>query len=116
MVPPTVHTGVVSETKLTGKPDEAVAATVMGPLPNGWFANDPKAMVWAERATTMVNPCVASGAMLFVAVNEPTKIPAVLGVPSMTPNTLSSVRPRGSAPVATENVGAGVPVAIIAKL
>lgn len=111
-----MHTGVVSETKLTGKPDEAVAATVMGPLPNGWFANDPKAMVWAERATTMVKPCVASGAILFVAVKEPTNVPAAVGVPSMTPTTLSNVRPGGSAPVATENVGVGVPVAVTRKL
>ena len=56
------------------------------------------------------------GAIPFIAAKEPTNVPAALGTPSMTPNTLSSVRPNGSDPVATENVGAGVPVAVITEL
>jgi hypothetical protein len=116
VLPTTVQTGVVSETKPTGKPDEAVALIVIGPLPNAELAYDPKFMVCGERAMMMMKTCVASRAMVFVEVSEPANVPAELGVPSMTPNTSSSVRPGGRVPVATENVGAGVPVAVMTKL
>ena len=34
VLPLTVHTGVVSEAKLTGRPEDAVALTVNGGAPN----------------------------------------------------------------------------------
>jgi hypothetical protein len=46
VLPETVHTGVVSEAKLTGRPEDAVAARVRGALPSAIFESDAKVMVW----------------------------------------------------------------------
>jgi hypothetical protein len=48
---------------------------------------------------------------LFCAVTLNVDVPAVVGVPDRTPFDCS-VRPSGSVPEATENVGAGLPVAV----
>ena len=114
-MPVTVQTEVDWDAKATGKPEEAVAVTVVGGPPSGRLGSDPKMMLCAERAITMLNACVASGPIPFAAANEPANVPAVLGVPSTIPNTESSERPGGSIPVATEKVGAGLPVAVATK-
>ena len=45
LVPATVHTGVVSEEKLTANPDDAVALTVNGDAVNARSASAPKLIV-----------------------------------------------------------------------
>ena len=45
VLPETVHTPVVVELKLTGRPELAVAPTVNGASPKVWFARVPKLMV-----------------------------------------------------------------------
>jgi hypothetical protein len=49
LLPDTVHTDVVSEAKLTGKPEDAVALSVMGALPIAKFESAPKVIVWLVR-------------------------------------------------------------------
>jgi hypothetical protein len=46
-----VQTAGVVEAKVTASPDEAVALTVNGAVPNGWFESDPKLMVWLSGVT-----------------------------------------------------------------
>ena len=46
VVPETVHTGDVSDEKLTGNPDEAVALTVNGDAASVRSASAPKLIVW----------------------------------------------------------------------
>jgi hypothetical protein len=45
VVPDTVQTEGVVDAKLTGKPEEAVALSVTGPLPKAWFESAAKVMV-----------------------------------------------------------------------
>jgi hypothetical protein len=54
VVPETLHTGLVCELKLTAKPELAVALTMNGAAPNGWFGGAPKAMVWLTGVTWKV--------------------------------------------------------------
>jgi hypothetical protein len=49
--PATVQTVKVVDAKLTGKPEEAVALTVNGAVPNTRFASAPKVMVWVACVT-----------------------------------------------------------------
>ena len=65
-------------------------------------------------AIVMEKLCVAVPAVL-VAVITPAKVPATLGVPVIAPPELN-VRPVGSAPLVTLNVGAGDPLAVAVKL
>jgi hypothetical protein len=46
VVPDTVHTDEVSEAKLTGRPEDAVALRVKGALPSDIFESAPKVIVW----------------------------------------------------------------------
>ena len=46
VVPDTVHTDVVVEAKLTGRPEDAVALRVKGAAPSVWFGREPNVMVW----------------------------------------------------------------------
>jgi hypothetical protein len=45
VVPDTVHTAVVVDAKLTANPDDAVALTVNGAVPNASFGSAPNAIV-----------------------------------------------------------------------
>ena len=60
-------------------------------------------------AMTMLKPCVALGAVPLLAVTVPLNVPAVVGVPLMTPAALS-VSPAGRAPDVTLKVGEPVAV------
>jgi hypothetical protein len=51
MVDDSVHTLGVDEVKLTPRPDEADALTVIGAAPSAWFANGPNEMVWLAAVT-----------------------------------------------------------------
>ena len=50
-VPEMVQTAPVSEAKLTGNPDDAVALIASGVLCHGFAATAPKVMVWFAGAT-----------------------------------------------------------------
>ena len=45
------HTGVVSDAKVTGKLDDAVALTVNGAAPNALLPKAPKVIVWLVSPT-----------------------------------------------------------------
>jgi hypothetical protein len=62
---------------------------------------------------TIVNACVASGAVPFEAVIVPLNVPAVVGVPEITPALL--IPKPGGRPDAVNVMGA-VPVAVTVKL
>jgi hypothetical protein len=51
VAPDTVQTDGVVEAKLTAKPEDAVAPTVNGAVPKGWFESAPKVMVWPPGVT-----------------------------------------------------------------
>ena len=68
-------------------------------------------VITGAASTVSVKFCVASGVMPLVAVMTKAKIPLTVGVPDRTPAVLS-VTPVGKEPEVTENVGAGVPVAV----
>ena len=70
--------------------------------------------VSAPDAIVSVYVAVESGAVPLLAVTVKVNDPLVVGVPEITPVVASSWRPAGSEPVVTVNVGAGVPVAVIA--
>ena len=46
VLPATVQTDVVSEAKLTGRLEDAVALSVKGALPSAIFESDPNVIVW----------------------------------------------------------------------
>ncbi|HEY2970619.1 MAG TPA: hypothetical protein VGK75_19870 [Casimicrobiaceae bacterium] len=56
VVPLTVHTGVMSEMKLTVSPDDAVALTVNGAEPYVLFASAPKVIAWLVCANAEETP------------------------------------------------------------
>ena len=63
----TPQTEVVSELKLTGRPDDALALTLNGGVPYGWFESVPNEMVWlsslgAPVAVTMVKSVARAAA------------------------------------------------------
>ena len=66
----------------------------------------------AEVMVMVIEPLTASGAVPFAAVTVKVNAPAVVGVPDRIPVVVSRVRPPGSAPLATEKVGAGLPLAV----
>jgi hypothetical protein len=49
--PAVVQTAVVVDAKLTVKPEEAVALTPNGEVPNAWFDSVPKLIVWLACVT-----------------------------------------------------------------
>ena len=55
VLPETVHTVVVFEAKLTGRPDDAVAEIVNGGVPNVWLGSGGNVMVWDS--LVIVNDC-----------------------------------------------------------
>jgi hypothetical protein len=57
----------------------------------------------------MLKSCVASGAVPFVAVTVPVNVPAVVGVPLITPAELK-LNPGGRLPAVTVKVGEPVDV------
>lgn len=63
-------------------------------------------------AITRVTACVASGVLPFNATSVNVDVPAVVGVPEITPDAALSVRPAGSEPAITLQVGVGDPVAV----
>jgi hypothetical protein len=50
VLPLTVHAALVVEEKLTGRPDEAVAVTVNGGVPNVLLLSFPNVIVWLRSA------------------------------------------------------------------
>jgi hypothetical protein len=50
----TVQTGDVVEVKVTVRPEDAVALTGNGAVPNAWSESVPKVMVWVAGATLKV--------------------------------------------------------------
>jgi hypothetical protein len=64
----------------------------------------------------MTKGCVALGATPLLAVSTPLKLPAVVGVPSISPELALSTSPGGSAPLLMLKVGAGNPLAVSVKL
>jgi hypothetical protein len=54
VLPPTVHTPIVSDEKPTVNPDDAVAVTVNGAVPNCRLLSWPKVMVWLACVTLKV--------------------------------------------------------------
>ena len=116
VAPLTVHTDAVSDEKLTGKPDDAVALTVNGAAPNVLLLKDAKVMVCPKLAMVMANVCVASGGKPLVAVSMLANVPCAVGVPAMSPLVPFSDRPVGRLLANAEKVGVGVPLAVTAKL
>jgi hypothetical protein len=114
VVPATVQTEGVSDEKLTASPDDAVALTVIGPVPNSWLAMTGKLMVCAACAMTMVKAWVAAGAIPLDAISVPENVPTVVGGPPRTPLAPSSERSGGRLPL-TLKVGAGNPDAVTVK-
>jgi hypothetical protein len=51
VAPDTVHTAGVVEEKLTARPEDALALTWNGALPNAWLERAPKLMVWVPAVT-----------------------------------------------------------------
>ena len=51
VAPETVQTADVLDAKLTVRPELAVALTINGALPNGWFESVPKVIVWLACVT-----------------------------------------------------------------
>src|SRR5450432_1187597 len=110
------HTDVVSDEKLTGRPDDAKAFTRNGGSPNillGSAAND---TVCGLPAIVIAKVWVASGAVPLPALNVPANAPVAVGVPLIRPLLPLSVRPGGSAAAVTAKVGAGTPDAVNLKL
>ena len=63
-------------------------------------------------AIVIENACVPFGAVPFDAVIVPVNVPAVVGVPEITPAEFN-VRPGGKAPAVTAYVIGVLPVAVI---
>jgi hypothetical protein len=63
----------------------------------------------ATAEIVMLKFCVASGAVPFVAVTVPPKVPTVVGVPLITPTELK-LNPGGRLPAVTLKVGEPVEV------
>ena len=70
VVPDTVHTEVVVEAKLTASPDEAVALTVNGAVPNASFVRAPNVMVWLPCVTDTVHTEVVVEAKLTASPDD----------------------------------------------
>ncbi len=68
VAPDTVQTGEVVDAKLTARPDVAVAFTVKGVVPNTWFNNAAKVIVWLPDVTWKLRLTgVAAAKLLFPA-------------------------------------------------
>ena len=111
-LPLTVHTGMVSDAKLTVRPDDAVALMPNVAAPNVVPLSGRKEMVCAVAAMVIAKFCVASGRMPLAALSVPANVPAIVGMPLMSPLVPLSARPGGSAKATIENVGAGAPTAV----
>jgi hypothetical protein len=112
VLPPTVHMAVVCDAKATGRPEDAVAVTVNGPLFNGRSASAPKVIAWLIPAIPIANDWVASGGMPLLAVSIPANVPTELGVPLIRPVVAFRASPGGNAFAWAANVGAGDPDAV----
>lgn len=66
VTPATVQTGSVVDVKTTARPDDAVALTVKGAVPNAWLESAPKVMVWLVALT--VNFWLTKGAGAYAAL------------------------------------------------
>ena len=77
VVPETVHTGVVSDEKLTGNPDDAVALTVNGEAASVRSASAPKLIVWSAGVTPVD---VRRTSSTKAVKSEPVPMPARLSV------------------------------------
>ena len=85
MLPETVHTAGVSDEKVTGNPEKAVALMVNGDAPSERLLKAAKMIDWAARAIAIEKACVAGGSTPLIAVMTPLKFPTALGVPQITP-------------------------------
>jgi hypothetical protein len=77
LVPETVHTGVVSEEKLTGNPDDAVALTVNGEAASVRSASAVKLIVCSAGVTTVE---VSATSSTKAVKSEPVPMPARVSV------------------------------------
>src|SRR5215475_1885663 len=91
-----MHIDGVREEKLTARPDEAVALTVNGAVPQGLLVSALNVIVCANPEIVIAKFWVALGRTPFAAVSAPAKVPIVFGVPLMRPLMLLSARPGGS--------------------
>ena len=56
VLPLTVHTAGVSDEKLTGSPDDAIALTVNGAAPKVLALSAPKLIVWVSNELVTAKP------------------------------------------------------------
>lgn len=92
--------GVV-DAKVMARPDVEVSVKgrVKEPEPNARSESAPNVIVWLAAFTVMVNELVVAVAeLLSVTRMERELLPALLGVPEMTPVEGAKVRPVGSDP------------------
>jgi hypothetical protein len=116
VAPDTVHTPVVVDEKLTTSPDDALALTVNGALPNAWLERAPKLMVWVPAVTwklwltgtaaaqLVFPPCVAWMAQLPAATSV-TVAPDTVHTPvvvdeklTASPDDALALTPNGALP------------------
>jgi len=107
--PLAVQTAGVSDWKLTGNAEEAVALSVNGVAESRRSARGANVIVCAALAMTIVNGCTASGAVPSDAVIDPVNEPAAVGVPEIAP--AEEIERPGGSPVALKTIGA-VPLAV----
>lgn len=103
VLPATVHTGVVVEVNTTERPEDVVADTAKGALPNALPVMAAKVIVWAPLDT--VNDCVTWAATLKLTL--PVWLAAIVQVPSA---TMVTVEPE------TVQTGEVVEVSVTARL
>ncbi len=68
--PETVHTVVVSEVKLTVRPEEAVALRLNGAVPYGISLREPNVIVWLDWPMLVSEKVAVDGTPAMVAVTE----------------------------------------------
>jgi hypothetical protein len=107
-----VHIDGVREEKVTARPEEAVALSVNGAVPQGLLPSALKVIVCANPEIVIAKFWIAFGSTPFAAVSMPAKVPLVFGLPLMRPLMLFSASPGGSEFAIAKNVGAGVPLAV----
>ena len=78
--------------------------------------SEAKVMVWLPATIVITKPCVALGLMPLAALITPKNGPNALGMPLMMPVPTLRVSPEGRLPLATVNVGAGAPLAVMANV
>jgi hypothetical protein len=108
VLPLTLHTGEVSDAKLTGRPEDAVALTVNGAVPNVLLANAPKAMVWVVSAAAEGKPARSiSIAPVSSQAAGPACAAAGMVINPMASSVDMTTRAKSTADRATRLIGLG---------